>query len=76
MKIPKKYAILLIIILTVILLIGSVLAVFLAIKSIPFGFARDVSNEEAALRLQVVETAQNWLGCKESDNSYQPIIDI
>ena len=41
-----------------------------------FGFAREVSEEETALRQQIVQTAQKWLGCKESDGSHEAIIDI
>ena len=41
-----------------------------------FGFARDVTEAEQAIRLQVVESAEKWLGCKESDDSFKPIIDI
>ena len=41
-----------------------------------FGFAREVPEAEQAIRLQVVESAEKWLGCKESDDSFKPIIDI
>lgn len=41
-----------------------------------WGFARQVSKEEKALRLEVVHTAESWLGAKESDGSHRPIIDI
>lgn len=41
-----------------------------------YGFAREVSDEEAALRLQIVETAEEYLGCQESDGTHQPIIDL
>ncbi len=41
----------------------------------PWGFYHKVSPVEAALRLSLVETAQNWLGCRESDGSHQKIID-
>ena len=41
-----------------------------------WGFARQVSKEEKDLRLQVVHTAQSWLGTKESDGSHRQIIDI
>ena len=41
-----------------------------------FGFAREVTEAEQAIRLQVVESAEKWLGCKESDDSFKPIIDI
>lgn len=41
-----------------------------------YGFAREVSPQEQALRLEFVETAVEWLGCNESDGSFKPIIDI
>ena len=41
-----------------------------------FGFAREIPEKEQALRLQVIQTAEKWLGCKESDGSFKPIIDL
>ena len=41
----------------------------------PWGFYWKVSAEETALRLQVVEAAEGWLGANEADGSHQPIID-
>lgn len=41
-----------------------------------WGFARKVSDGEKALRLEVVHTAESWLGAKEEDGSHRPIIDI
>lgn len=41
-----------------------------------WGFARKVSDEEKVLRLEVVHTAESWLGAKEKDGSHRPIIDI
>ena len=40
-----------------------------------WGFYRKVSEEEAALRMHIVETAEGYLGCNEADGSFQPIID-
>ena len=45
-------------------------------KNAIFGFAREVSENEQALRLRVVQTAEKCLGCKESDDSFCPIIDL
>lgn len=42
----------------------------------PWGFYRAVSQEEAALRLEVVETAESYLGFKEADGSFRTIIDL
>lgn len=36
---------------------------------------RRITPEEMAVRQQVVETAIQYLGCKESDGSHEPIID-
>ena len=49
---------------------------FAYFASDPWGFSREVSLEEAALRMQVVETAESYLGCKESDGSHQKIVDL
>lgn len=45
-------------------------------KNAEFGFAREIGEAERTLRLQVVQTAENWLGCKESDGTHKVIIDI
>lgn len=42
----------------------------------PWGFYWKVSPEETALRMQVVSTAQQYLGCQEADGSHQQILDI
>ena len=54
------------------LLLGAVLGWYRT----GWGFAREVGNYEKALRLEVVETAESWLGAKESDGSHKAIIDI
>ena len=41
-----------------------------------WGFARQVSREEKTIRLEVVHTAESWLGTKEKDGSHRQIIDI
>lgn len=41
----------------------------------PWGFYWKVSDEEAAIRMQYVETAEKYLGHNESDGSHQKIID-
>lgn len=41
----------------------------------PWGFYWKVSPEEASLRLQVVQTAESYLGFNESDGSHKQIID-
>ena len=42
----------------------------------PWGFYRKVSPEEAALRMELVKTAESYLGCREDDHSHQRIIDL
>lgn len=58
---------------SVLLIIGAIAAHYLLD---PWGFYWKVSPEEAALRMQVVETAQSCLGCKEADGSHRQIIDL
>lgn len=42
----------------------------------PWGFYRAVPEEEAALRMHLVQTAEGWLGCQEADGSHEAIIDL
>ena len=57
----------------VVLLIGMVATHYLYD---PWGFYWKVSDAEAALRLQAVQTAEGYLGCNEYDGSHQRIIDL
>lgn len=41
-----------------------------------FGFPREVSEEEKELRLQVIQTAQGWLGSKEGTDNHKAILRI
>lgn len=61
----------------------AVLAVFCAAAAVcahywldPWGFYRKVSEEERALRMAVVQTAEAYLGCCEADGSHEKIIDL
>ena len=47
-----------------------------SLPQMEYGFAREVSEEEQAKRLELVAAAQEWLGWKESDESFKPIIDL
>lgn len=76
MKLQRKQTVLLIVLLSVLLLVFALAAAVITLHNIDFGFARQVSDEEAALRLQVIATAEGWLGSKESDGSHKAIIDI
>lgn len=42
----------------------------------PWGFYWKVSDEEASVRMKLVQTAENWLGTNEADESHLPILDI
>lgn len=57
---------------TVLLIAGAVAGHYLLD---PWGFYWKVSGEEAALRMQVVNTAEHYLGCNEADGSHEQIID-
>ena len=57
-----------------ILLLAAGAAVWIA--TMEYGFAREVSPEEEAERLAVVETAKDWYGCREEDGTHHPIIDL
>ena len=48
----------------------------LILRSLPWGFAREVSGEEKALRLELVETAEGYLGRNEKDGTHREIIDL
>lgn len=52
---------------------------FFAPRLIPgdwFGFARSVPEDEAALRMKLVDTACGWAGVREDDGSHHFIIDL
>jgi len=54
---------------------------FMVIGTIVFyknawGFARQVSDSEKIIRLEVVQTAEGWLGANEKDGSHRAIIDL
>ena len=64
--------------LCVILLFMIAITGFLSLKQNqkPYGFARQVSQQEQVLRLQVVQQAQIWLETNEADGSHKEIIDL
>lgn len=45
-------------------------------KEETYGFAREVSQNEQDLRLQLVQTAESYLGCNQFDGTHKPIIDL
>lgn len=68
----------------ILIIVSSVVAALLVLtlslwiyyRNAEFGFAREVSLEEESRRLQLIQTAEKWLGCKEEDNSHTAIIDL
>lgn len=48
---------------------------FLVVPNVSYGFAREVSAEEAMLRQQLVQTAESWLGTVEGSPEHAAIID-
>lgn len=57
-------------------LLTILLLVVLAIYRMPWGFARQVGKQEKQLRLEVVHTAESFLGANEKDGSHREIIDL
>lgn len=69
----RKKSVLFRILLWTVLLLGAGL---LFVSRVSWGFAREVSPEEEATRLALVEAAEGYLGCKEEDGTHQQIIDL
>ena len=74
MKYIKRVLIVLAVILAALLLIVG--SIFLFLKFTTWGFARQVSAEEQALRLEVVATAEKWLGSDEGQEKHLQLIEI
>lgn len=72
-QIKRKTKKILVILAVVLLAVSAVAAHYLFD---PWGFYWKVSEAEAAVRMQVVETAQSYLGANEADGSHQRIIDL
>ena len=68
----------------ILIIVSSVVAALLVLalslwiyyRNAEFGFAREVSREEAGRRLQLIQTAEKWLGSNEADNTHAAIIDL
>lgn len=63
------------IILTLLATIGCILGICAHYLWDPWGFYWKVSDEEADLRLSLIQQAESWLGRKEADGSHKTIID-
>ena len=64
-------------------IIGILLVLVLSLGAVlghyaydPWGFYFKVSEDEAALRQKVVQTAQSWLGANEADGSHRAILAV
>lgn len=57
------------------LIVIGLVCIFLT-SFVDWGFAREISEKEAALRLKYVNTAQQWIGSNQFDGSHKQIIDI
>lgn len=57
----------------VLIILGSV---WLYMYNTDYGFYKSVPEHEAIARTKLVETAEQWIGCKESDGSHKAIIDL
>lgn len=60
--------------LTLLAVMGAALILYLPYAD--YGFSRDVPTSQQELRLQVVSTAQGWLGAREGDQRHKAIIDL
>lgn len=60
----------------ILVLLAGIIGICIYYASEPWGFSRNVSPEEAELRMQLVTAAENYLGYKEEDGSHQVIVDI
>ena len=63
------------IILILLATIGCILGICAHYLWDPWGFYWKVSDEEADLRLSLIQQAESWLGRKEADGSHKTIID-
>ena len=67
--------ILIIMSLTIVTLLVLGLILHFASPYLPYHFSRQPSENEMTLRLQVVSTAESWLGAQEGSENHKAIID-
>ncbi len=74
----KKSTVIILSVFGAILLLAGGVAAFLywGVPSLNYGFSSAVSQEEAALRLQVIQSAEHWLGANEADGSHRQIVEL
>lgn len=70
----KKWAIPLCILTVILIVVASIILILQNLFN--FGYARDVSPEEAQLRKLYIDTANQWMGANWNDGSHKAIIDI
>ncbi len=58
------------------LVAAAAVFVLWGVPNLSYGYARAVSEGEAALRSQVVKSAEGWLGTVEGDSRHRQIIDL
>lgn len=74
MKFLKIFAKIMAVLLGLALALGAFL--FLWLPHAAFGFARDIPEAERQLRMQMVATAQNWLGTLEGSDGHEAIVNL
>lgn len=74
----KRILLWVIVVLSAALILSVIVAAFLICDESdkPYGFARDIDEQEQALRLQLVQQAESWINANELDGSHKIIIDI
>ena len=60
---------------TAVILLLAVISIAAHYQFDPWGFYWKVSDDEAALRMKLVETAESYLGYNEADGTHKQIID-
>lgn len=74
MKIRKRILSITAILTALLLLICA--GIWLYMKNADYGFPREISDAEKALRLQTVTTAEGWLGTQEGDMNHLSLLEI
>ena len=73
MKTRKKLPVLVLICAIPVLILPVIL--MLCMPLYPYGFSREIPEEEQLLRLELVQTAESWLGTAEGSQEHRNIID-
>lgn len=65
-----------ILVISFILLLIAGVVIWLSVFGLPWGFARDIPENEARLRLSFVAKAEQWIGKNAADGSHHEIVDL